>query len=117
MTAECIFCRIAKKEMPSSVIYEDADVMAFHDIAPQAPVHAVFISKEHISGVADIRDVSVAGKMIAAINSVVKSGKLGGSLKQEGFRIVVNSGKNGGQAVPHLHFHLLGGRQMDWPPG
>jgi histidine triad (HIT) family protein len=107
----CIFCDIASKKIKGSVVYEGDKVIAFNDIAPQAPVHVLIIPKEHVSGLSGLSglydEIFAAAEKIAAIKNVDKSG----------FRIVVNNGKDAGQAVEHMHFHLLGGRGLHWPPG
>ena len=109
----CIFCRIAKKEIPSSVVYEDEKIFAFNDSNPQAPVHILVIPKEHIQSITDVADHSIVGALYKVINKLAEEK----GIKATGFRVVVNHGRDSGQAVPHLHFHLLGGRPMHWPPG
>lgn len=111
---DCVFCKIANGEIPSKKAYEDDKVLAFYDLEPQAPVHVLIIPKEHIESAAMITPENSA--IVAYIYEV--AAKLAKELKLEsGFRIVCNAGKDGGQTVPHLHFHLLGGRSMKWPPG
>jgi len=107
----CVFCKIAAKEIKSAVVHETENVIAFDDINPQAPVHAVIIPKKHVEDISGIHDV--LPEIFGVIGRVVE--KKG--LKDNGFRVVMNKGKDAGQAVPHLHLHLLGGRQMHWPPG
>ena len=107
----CIFCKIAAKEIKSSIVHESGSMIAFDDIAPQAPVHVVVIPKNHITEIAGLK--SLLGEIFAAIKEISKLKKVDGS----GFRIVMNSGRDAGQAVDHLHFHLLGGRKLAWPPG
>lgn len=116
---DCIFCKIADKKTASDIVFEDSGVVAFRDIDPKAPVHIVLIPKEHIGKVTDAPDGSVFSGIFSAVNRIVRDGLAGhgSDLVNDGFRVVVNSGKHGGQAVEHLHFHLLGGRQMQWPPG
>ena len=112
---DCIFCKVVKREIPSQIVYEDDDVLAFKDINPGAPVHVVAVPKKHISGVMDImvEDEQLVGHIILVLRDIaVKTG-----ISDSGFRIVVNSGADAGQSVHHIHFHLLGGRSMDWPPG
>lgn len=111
---DCIFCKIAAGEIPSTKVYEDEKVFAFEDLNPQAPVHILFIPKEHISHVDDIdkNDSELLGSIFAAINKVAEEKKL-----DKGFRVVINNKEDGGQSVDHLHFHLLGGRSLQWPPG
>ena len=111
---DCVFCKIAKGEIPSKKAYEDGQVLAFYDLEPQAPVHILIIPKEHIASPAEITPQNSA--VVAHIYEV--AAKLARELDlQDGFRVVCNCGKDGGQSVPHLHFHLLGGRSMKWPPG
>jgi histidine triad (HIT) family protein len=109
----CLFCRIISKEIPSSVVYEDEDILAFNDITPQAPVHILLIPKRHISSTEEITEDNkeIAGKIIAAASLLAKQKGL------EGYRLVFNSGESAGQSVFHLHCHLLGGRNFSWPPG
>lgn len=111
--ADCIFCKIVAGEIPSTKVYEDDTVLAFRDADPQAPVHVLIIPKEHIACAADITEENSA--VVGHIFEV--AAKLSGELSLEnGFRIVNNCGKDGMQSVQHLHFHLLGGRTMGWPP-
>ena len=114
--ADCIFCKIAQKEIPSDLVYEDESVVAFKDLEPQAPVHVLVIPKKHIES---LLALSAGDKeLVAHILCDVVPGlakKLGVDAK--GFRVAVNTGEEGGQSVKHLHFHLLGGRSMQWPPG
>ena len=107
----CIFCEIALKEIKSKEIYETDKVMAFDDINKQAPTHVVIIPKDHITEIEKLE--GVLPEIFKAIEVVSKIKNVKGS----GFRVVLNSGKNAGQAVDHLHFHLLGGRPLAWPPG
>ena len=109
----CIFCKIIKKEIPADIVYEDDQVLVFNDIAPQAPVHILAIPKQHIDSIAKLDDINVAAQLIATLKNIAQEK----NLDKTGYRIVVNQGKFGGQAVDHLHFHLLAGRQMNWPPG
>ncbi len=112
---ECIFCKIVKGEIPGDIVYEDDKVLAFNDIDPKAPVHILIIPKEHISGVNDIDDKhkGLMGHILTIASKLASEKGIG----ESGFRIVVNSGKDAGQAVFHIHFHLLGGRPLAWPPG
>lgn len=110
----CIFCKIASGEIPSNKLYEDEQVLAFYDLEPQAPIHFLVISKEHIPSAAAITAENSA--IVAHIYEVIA--KLAAELKLEnGFRVVTNCGEQGGQTVQHLHFHVLAGRDMTWPPG
>lgn len=111
---DCIFCKIAAKEIPSNLVYEDEQVCAFYDLDPQAPVHVLIIPKTHIASAWEITPENSG--VVAHIFEV--AAKLAKDLGLEnGFRIVNNCGTDGQQTVQHLHFHLLGGRQMQWPPG
>ena len=111
---DCIFCKIAAGINPSKKAYEDDKVLAFYDLDPQAPVHILIIPKEHITSAAEINEENSA--IIAHIFEA--AAKIAKELKLEnGFRIVTNCGEDGGQTVKHLHFHLLAGRSLAWPPG
>ena len=112
---ECIFCKIAAGEIPAVKIYEDDSVLAFKDIDAQAPVHFLLIPKKHIGSILKLtkEDSSLVVHLMEVIKKVAEEN----GLNQDGFRIVVNTGENGGQTVPHLHLHILGGREMAWPPG
>lgn len=111
---DCVFCKIAKGEIPSKKVYEDDKVLAFCDLQPQAPVHILIIPKEHIASAADItpENSAIVAHIYEVAAKLAKENHL-----ENGFRIVCNAGKEGGQSVMHLHFHLLGGRPMKWPPG
>ncbi|TGK00235.1 histidine triad nucleotide-binding protein [Leptospira langatensis] len=111
----CLFCKIIKKEIPAKIEFEDENLLAFYDISPQAPTHLLVIPKKHIVSLdqAEASDKALIGEILFRVSEIAKS--LG--LDKEGFRVVNNSGALGGQTVFHLHFHLLGGRQMKWPPG
>lgn len=105
-----VFCKIIKKEWPAEIIMEEKDWLAVKDIHPAAPVHILIIPKKHIGGVGEIseEDKELVGKLFLAANKVAK--KLG--VEETGFRLVINQGKDGGQAVPHLHVHLIGGKKL-----
>ena len=111
----CIFCAIAEGKMPARMVYQDDDVLAFHDINPQAPVHVLVIPRKHIPRIADITedDQNLIGKVIYTGKQIAQ--QLG--IAQDGFRMVLNNGRYGGQHVYHIHLHVLGGRPMGWPPG
>lgn len=113
--AETIFLKIARGEVPAKVVYEDEQCMAFHDIAGKAPVHVLVIPKKPIESLEQIEDGDAAllGHIWVTIPKIAR--ELG--LAEGGYRVVVNCGRDGGQSVDHLHFHLLGGRAMHWPPG
>lgn len=105
----CLFCKIVAGEIPSTKVYEDETVLAFRDIAPMAPTHVLVIPKEHISGVSAVtaENAAVAGHCIEVCAKVAEQEKL-----ENGFRVVSNCGSDAGQTVPHLHFHVLGGREL-----
>ncbi len=112
---DCIFCKIVEKKIPSEIVYEDEQIMAFKDADPQAPIHLLIIPKKHIASIMEVDKDDVA-----VINQIVKVAQLlvrQNNLDKKGFRLVLNTGKEGGQTVNHLHFHLIGGRFMTWPPG
>lgn len=110
---DCIFCKIAAKELPSEIIYEDEKVLVFKDLEPKAPVHVLAIPKNHISSVMEINEEN--SEIISHIFKVIK--KISSKLNlQNGFRIINNCGKYGGQTVNHIHFHVLGGCQLEWNP-
>ena len=114
MAETTIFKKIIDKEIPADIVYEDDVCLAFRDIAPQAPTHVLVIPKkeiENIDALAD-DDAAAVGHMLTVIRDLARQLGL-----DDGYRVVVNCGPHGGQAVDHLHFHLLGGRQMTWPPG
>lgn len=112
---QCLFCKIAKGEIPSEKVYEDDKILVFKDINPEAPVHVLVIPKEHIDSV-DCIDESNQNIVSHIFITIAKlSSKLG--IDKSGYRVVTNVGKDGGQSVPHMHFHVLGGRGLAWPPG
>ena len=110
----CIFCKIAKGEIPAKKAYEDEQVLAFFDLEPQAPTHILIIPKTHIPSVAELNEENstVVAHIFAVAAQLAKEYGL-----KDGFRVVTNCGPAAGQSVPHLHFHLLGGRDFTWPPG
>lgn len=112
---ECIFCKIARGEIPTEKVYEDDMVFAFKDINPAAPVHILIIPKSHVASVMDLRNDN--SEVVGHIFMVAQRLAREFNLDEKGFRIVNNCGQDGGQTVFHLHFHLLGGRPMAWPPG
>ncbi|MGN1310266.1 MAG: histidine triad nucleotide-binding protein [Clostridia bacterium] len=107
---DCLFCKIVKKEIPSTIVYEDEEIIAFRDINPVAPVHVLVIPKKHISSLVDLKpeDEAVVGRIYSAINKIAKQE----GIDEKGFRVVVNCGDDGGQEVKHLHFHLIGGKKL-----
>ncbi len=115
--AETIFSKIIRREIPSQIVFEDEDVLAFKDINPQAPVHILIIPKiteiENTTQIDSSKHSQLLGKLFDVANKLAKDFKI----DKTGFRIVINSGLDSGQEVAHLHLHLLGGRKMNWPPG
>ncbi len=107
----CIFCKIAKKEIPTEPVYEDEHTIAFNDLNPQAPVHVLVIPKEHYASLNELDNKEVMAALFSAVKNVVK--KLGISE----YRTVINTGESAGQTVFHLHIHILAGRPLKWPPG
>ena len=112
---DCLFCKIIAGEIPSSKVYEDDLVYAFNDISPAAPVHVLIIPKNHISSANELNEDNAAIVSHIFLVAVKIAKQLG--IAENGYRIVNNCGKDGGQTVGHLHFHLLGGRNLGWPPG
>ncbi len=110
-----IFEKIAAREIPASIVYEEADFLAFHDINAQAPVHVLIIPKQCIPRIAlaSANDAELLGRMLLAGRAIAE--KLG--VLESGYRLVINNGRDAGESVPHLHIHLLAGRPMSWPPG
>lgn len=112
---ECIFCKIVSGEIPCTKVYEDEKVLCFKDINPEAPIHVIMIPKKHIDSPNGISEAD--SDLIAHIFMVSKSITESLGIDKSGYRIVTNCGEDGGQSVQHIHFHLLGGRKMKWPPG
>lgn len=113
--AECLFCRIISREIPADIVYEDESSVAFRDVQPQSPVHILVVPRKHITGFLDVGadDETLVGRLARTVARVAEQEDIAGS----GFRSVVNSGSDAQQSVDHLHIHVLGGRQMSWPPG
>lgn len=111
----CLFCNIIKKQIPAEIVFDDTEIMAFNDINPQAPTHVLIIPKQHIATINDTHNdnTHLLGKMLLTAKQLAKKMYL----DQAGYRLVFNVNEGGGQAVYHIHLHLLGGRQMLWPPG
>ncbi|MDZ7315960.1 MAG: histidine triad nucleotide-binding protein [candidate division KSB1 bacterium] len=111
----CIFCRIISRQLPADIVFEDEQLLAFRDIAPQAPKHILIIPKRHIESVNDLRpeDAELAGKMVLLARDLANRE----GFDRRGYRLVMNCNHDGGQSVYHLHLHLLGGRIFRWPPG
>jgi histidine triad (HIT) family protein len=112
---DCLFCKIAKGLIPVEKLYEDDKIVAFRDINPAAPVHILIIPIKHIAGAMDLGNEEV--DILGPIFTTIKKLAVDFGISESGFRVVNNCGEDGGQTVKHLHFHLLGGRSMEWPPG
>ena len=109
---DCVFCAIATGAIPAEIVAEAEGWIAFRDLQPQAPVHVLVVPREHVPSLAALSSGGLGGELLLACARVARSESL-----EDGFRVVTNTGEDGGQAVPHLHFHVLGGRRMGWPPG
>jgi len=112
---DCLFCRIAAGDIPADIVHSDDLVVAFRDITPKAPTHLLLIPREHIDSAADLTEdnAELLGRVFAVAASLARDA----DVAQSGYRMVTNSGPAAGQSVGHLHFHLMGGRTMSWPPG
>jgi histidine triad (HIT) family protein len=112
---DCLFCRIGRKEIPAKIVYEDEKFLAFEDIKPQAPVHILLIPKTHFASLNDAPAGSeeLLGEILLRAREIARGKGIGSS----GYRIVLNTARDSGQEVFHIHFHILGGRRMTWPPG
>ena len=112
---DCLFCKIINGEIPSEKVYEDEFVYAFNDISPTAPVHVLIVPKKHISTINDIEkeDAELIGHIYLAAKKIAKEKKIA----EDGYRVVTNCNKNAGQTVFHIHYHLIGGRELGWPAG
>lgn len=115
MMSDCLFCKIVAGEIPSDSVFEDDDFLAFRDIRPQAPTHVLLIPKKHIPSAQDVtmEDANLIGRLQAVIPLIAEKE----NLVEKGYRVVTNIGFYGQQTVPHLHYHIIGGRQLGWPPG
>jgi histidine triad (HIT) family protein len=113
MADNCLFCRIARKEIPATLVFENEHCVAFRDINPQAPVHVLVIPREHIPSLNDARDADVIGRLVQTAADLAKTE----GVAESGYRVVVNTNRDAGQTVFHIHLHLLGGRPLGWPPG
>ena len=113
--SQCLFCRIAAGEIPANILYSDEDVLAFRDINPQAPLHALVIPRKHIATINDLQadDAALVGKLFLAAKQVAKEA----GYAEDGYRVVMNCGLDAGQSVFHIHLHILAGRALSWPPG
>lgn len=113
MAISCLFCKIGSGEIPSTKVAASESAFAFRDIDPQAPIHILVIPRDHVPSLSGVTDSSMFGDLLSFAVSVARQEKL----DERGYRIVINTGRDGGQTVDHLHLHVLGGRQMTWPPG
>jgi histidine triad (HIT) family protein len=115
MPPDCLFCRIVAGELPSTKVHEDDLVVAIRDIAPRAPTHILLLSREHIASAAELGEAhaTLLGRLFATAAELARRE----GITDAGYRIVTNIGRWGGQSVDHLHFHLMGGRAFEWPPG
>jgi histidine triad (HIT) family protein len=113
MAESCIFCKIVRGEVPAQMLVNNKEIAAFRDVNPQAPVHILIIPKKHVASLDDATDSDLLGRMLSLAAALARQEKIARS----GYRTVVNTGRDGGQTVDHLHIHLLGGRAMTWPPG
>ncbi len=115
MPADCLFCKVFRKEMDSKEVFRDEEVLAFEDIRPVAPVHVLVIPKEHIPSVRDLnaQHAGLLFRMIDVANRIAEERKI----NKDGYRLTINCGPQAGQSVYHFHLHLMGGRMMGWPPG
>ena len=113
--SDCIFCAIATHDLPATIVREDDEVVAIRDVNPQAPVHVLVMPREHIVSVAELTPAQdhLWGRLLHVAQSISEDE----GIDETGFRLVINTGSDGGQTVDHLHMHLLGGRHMNWPPG
>ncbi len=114
MHSDCLFCKIARGELGTEFVLETENLVAFRDINPVAPTHILIIPREHISSLNELKPVhsEIMGEAMRAVQALAQQENL-----DQGYRVVVNTGTHGGQSVAHLHFHLLGGRSLQWPPG
>ena len=113
MATDCIFCKIVAGEIPATLVKRTDRLVAFRDVSPQAPVHVLVIPTEHLASLADVQDGRLLGEMLMLARDIAREEKIA----EDGYRVVLNTNKNGGQTVFHLHLHLLGGRRLTWPPG
>jgi histidine triad (HIT) family protein len=111
--SDCLFCRIARGDIPAAFIAETDDAVSFRDINPQAPFHALVIPRVHVDSLATAADAALLGSLLALAARIANEQ----GIAEGGYRVVINTGEHGGQSVSHLHLHLLGGRHLGWPPG
>ncbi|HET7631596.1 MAG TPA: histidine triad nucleotide-binding protein [Gemmatimonadaceae bacterium] len=113
MPNDCLFCRIARHEIPATIVAEDEHALAFRDIDPKAPVHVLVIPKVHVASLNDVADPGLVGHVVRMAVEIARAE----GVAESGYRLVANTNTDGGQTVDHLHLHVLGGRHMTWPPG
>lgn len=115
LAGDCLFCRIVRKEIPAKILFENERLLAFEDIRPKAPVHALVIPKDHFASLNDAPDGAEAllGEILLRAREIAREQGIG----ESGYRIVLNTARDSGQEVLHIHFHILGGRRLAWPPG
>jgi histidine triad (HIT) family protein len=113
MSADCLFCRIIRREIPAAIVAEDEHCVAFRDIGPQAPTHVLVVPRQHVSSLDEVTDPLLVGRVMTMAAEVARSEKI----VDAGYRAVINTNAGAGQTVFHLHVHVLGGRRMTWPPG
>lgn len=110
---DCLFCKMAAGEIKPDIVFENEQILAFRDINPRAPVHILIIPKEHLATLNDLDDVTLAGQLLHTVPLIAEQH----GIAENGYRTVINCNQEGGQEVYHLHIHVLGGRNMNWPPG
>lgn len=113
MTKDCLFCKLVARQIPAKIVDETPGCLAFHDVTPQAPVHILVIPKKHFASLAVSDDPALLGEMLDLVRRLAKRE----GIEEGGYRTVINTNKDAGQSVDHLHLHLLGGRKLSWPPG
>jgi histidine triad (HIT) family protein len=113
MADDCLFCRIVRREIPATLVTEDEHVVAFRDINPQAPTHVVIVPRDHVPSLNEATDPALIGRLSLAAAAIARTE----GVAESGYRTVINTNRDAGQTVFHVHLHLLGGRRMTWPPG
>jgi histidine triad (HIT) family protein len=113
MADDCLFCKIVRGEIPAKLVFQNDRVVAFRDLKPEAPTHVLVVPREHVASLNEVSDASTVGELALAAAHIAKAE----GIAESGYRTVINTNRDAGQTVFHLHLHLLGGRSMDWPPG
>lgn len=113
MSDPCLFCRVVRKEIPATIIFENDHVVAFRDIDPKAPTHVLVVPREHVASLNDAPDGAMLGALLLAAAGIARTE----GIAESGYRAVINTGGDGGQSVGHVHVHVMGGRRLAWPPG